>query len=134
MRITYRENMDENAIQRAKAIHEEETEYWIGIDPGCEGEEGICLVRLREGEIEEVSYLSLPNGPTPTAIHTDEVAIYNWADEPYEVFHEERTTFFQRFQIALGIRPGRFRRLYLAVRSSLRELGDAILGKGYFRR
>ena len=78
---------------RLKAAHEEETEYWIGVDFGREAEESICAVRVREGEITSVEYIRPPNGPHPTVIHTDEVALW--------------------------LESGRARRLYLALRTKL---------------
>lgn len=52
---------------RLKAAHEEETEYFIGVDWGCEGEEA-SIVFVPKG----------PNGPQPIAVHRDEVELIKW--------------------------------------------------------
>src|SRR4051794_15612814 len=78
-------------IQRAKAAHEEETEFWIGVDYGRSGEEA-TQVRVAYSE--------------DRAATRDDV----------EIVKAE----------SIEDPPGRFRRVYLAVQSSLRELRDVI--------
>jgi len=96
--------MYNNDIQRAKAIHEEETEYYIGIDPGTY--DGYCIFGIREGKVQEVHFSNFASGGK----------VYDWAKEPYDVFWRP---------------PGRFRALYLAIRSSVRDWREAILRRGH---
>lgn len=49
-------------IQRAKAAYEEETEFYVGFDPGAD--DGYCIVGVREGEVKEVYFHDFAKGGT----------------------------------------------------------------------